>query len=447
MKPTDRGTVITLAVTIAAALTLAACQGDAQITPPESQTTTRDAASTPIPQPDFVTEVLVDRSTTVADVTLTPARARDALAAGILTEQRTVVGTDSDGKRTSASAVMDDGTVVGSRAGSWSQGADETKLSQVTVGVIDARGTFTPFPAVETSELESKGVDPSIGRQPMSFDSRGRMVAWAVTSSTSVGADNWVIFAHDLDTGTTRVLGASNELVPDGHLPGMGPDAAPSIGTSRVFWGTTYPLDTKAADGASGFEILAAPLDGTSPPAVIAKGALLPAADGDCVAFARGWGYDQSATQGENTLARVCGDGPETPLARLTVGADGGIGHLVADDDRIAWSTVRKEGQVEGHREVTVLDLATGALTSVNLSATTETSTSPVTEMSLDGDLLQWTTDGSHMVLDLNNNSLWSLPASEGLYVVYAALGWVGWQMAAADPAAPAAVTFARWSR
>ncbi len=447
MKPTGRGTVTTIALTVAAALTLAACQDGATMTPSESPTRTGDTEPAPLPQPDFVTEVLVDRSTTVADVTLTTARARDALAAGILTEQRTVVGTDSDGKRTSASAVMDGGTVVGSRAGSWSQGADETKLSQVTVGVIDASGTFTPFPDANTSALESKGVDPSIGRQPMSFDSRGQIVAWAETSSTSVGADNWVIFAHDLDTGTTRVLGASNELVPDGHLPGMGPDAAPSIGTSRVFWGTTYPLDTKAADGASGHEILAAPLDGTSPPAVVADGAILPAADGDCVAFARGWGADESVPQGEILIARVCGNGPEEPLAKLTVGADGGIGHLVADHDRIAWSTVAKDGQVEGHREVAMLDLATGALTSVNLSATPETSTRPVTEMSLDGDLLQWTTDGSHMVLDLNDNSLWSLPSAEGLYVAYAAHGWVGWEVAAADPMAPASATFGRWAR
>lgn len=424
MKPTDRGTVITLALTIAATLTLAACQGDAQITP--SPTATLATASAQAPPPAFGTEVLVKRHTDVADVTLTPAGANNALAAGILADQRTVRGTDSDGKSTYATAVMDDGTVVGGQSGSTSQATSGDTISHTAVGVSDASGTFTHFADAGTSALQSKGVDPSIARQAYSFHTRGRVVAWAETSSTNVSADNWVIVAHDLDTGTTSVLGASNELVPDGHLPGIGPDAAPSIGTSRVFWGTTYPLEPQAAGGASGYEILAAPLDGTSAPAVIAKGALLPAADGDCVAFARGWGADASVPRGEITLARVCGDGPKTPLARLTVGADGGIGNLVADGDRIAWSTVRKEGQVEGHREVTVLDLATGALTSVNLSATPETSAHPVAEMSLDGDLLQWTTDGSHMVLDLNDNSLWSLPASEGLYVVYAAQGWVG---------------------
>ncbi len=447
MKSTGRGTVTTLALTIAAALTLAACQGNATITPSQSPTATGATASAPAPQPDFVTEVLVNGNASGQVVTLTPVGARDALAAGVLTDQRTGLGTDSDGKSTYASAIMDDGTVVGGQSGSKSQATLDDTITQTAVGVIDASGTFTPFPAASTSDLESKGVDPSIARQSMSFDSRGRIVAWAETSSTSVGADNWVIFAHDLDTGNTRVLGASNELVPDGHLPGMGPDAAPSIGSSHVFWGTTYPLDTNKADGASGYEILAAPLDGASPPAVIAQGALLPAADGDCVVFARGWGADESLPQGEIRLARVCGNGPEVPLVRLTIGTDGYMSNLVADAGRVAWSTVRKEGQGGGQSDVTVLDIATGALTTVNLSATAQASTQPVTQMSLRGDLLQWTTDGSHMVLELSDNSLWSLPSSEGFDVLYAAHGWVGWQVAAADPAALASVTIARWAR
>ena len=273
------------------------------------------------------------------------------------------------------------------------------------------------------------------------------MVAWAETSSTNVVADNWVIFTHDLDTGITWVLGASNEIVPDGHLPGMGPDTTPSIGTSRVFWGTTYPLDTNDPAGPAGFEILAAPLDGSSPSAVVAKGAILPAADGDCVAFARGWGADASMPRGEIRIARVCGNGPEEPLAKLTIGADGGIGQLVADDGRVAWSSVAKDGSREGHREVTVLDIATGGLTSVNLSATAETSSQSVAGMSLRGNLLQWTTDRTRFVLDLSDNSLWSLPASEGYYGVYAADGWVGWQVADAGPASPSSVTVARWAR
>jgi hypothetical protein len=94
-----------------------------------------------------------------------------------------------------------------------------------------------------------------------------------------------------------------------------------------------------------------------------------------------------------------------------------------------------------------VLDIATGALTTVNLSATAQASTQPVTQMSLKGDLLQWTTEGSHMVLDLSNNSLWSLPSAKGFDSAYAAHGWVGWQVAPADPAGLASVTVARWAR
>ena len=449
MKPTDRGTVSTLALAlaIAAALTLAACQGNSTISPSQSPTTTGATTTAPAPPPDLVTEVLVGGIGRGGVVAFSPSVARDALAAGFLTDQRNVSSTDSQGKRTYATAIMDDGTVVGAQSASKSTGPDQDKLSQTAVGVIDVSGTFTSFPDASAGALESKGVDPSIARQSGSVDTRGRIVAWAETSSTNVVADNWVIFAHNLDTGTTSVLGASNEIVPDGHLPGMSPDAAPSIGTSRAFWGTTYPLETNNADGGSGFEILAAPLDGTSPAAVITKGAILPAADGDCVAFARGWGADASMPRGEIRVARICGDGTEEPLANLTVGADGGIGQLVADDGRVAWSAVAKEGQVQGHREVTVLDIATGALTSVNLTATAETSTRPVAEMRIDGDLLQWTADGFHFALDLSDNSLWSLPASDGLYGIYAAHGWVGWQVPAADPAGPASVTIARWAR
>jgi hypothetical protein len=447
MKRTDRGTVTTLALTIAAALTLSACQGNATMTPSQPLTTTGATASTPAPPPHFGTEVLVGGIGRGAESASSPDVAKDAIAAGVLKDRRTVLGTGAKGNSTYATTVMDDGTVVGGQSGSKPQATLDDTIAQTAVGVIDASGAFTPFPAASDSELEAKGVDPSVARQSMSFDSRGRIVAWSETSSTSVGADNWVIFAHDLDTGTTRVLGASNELVPDGHLPGMGPDAAPSIGTSRVFWGTTYPLDANDPAGAAGYEVLAAPLDGTSPAAVIARGALMPAADGDCVAFARGWGADASLPQGEIRIARVCGKGPEEPLVRLNIGADGGIGQLVADGGRVAWSSVAKDGSREGDRRVTVLDIATGALAAVNLSATAETATQPVTDMSLRGNLLQWTTNNSHFVLDLSDNSLWSLPASEGYYGVYAADGWVGWEVASADPAAPASVTVARWGR
>lgn len=445
MELTDRGTVATLALAIALPLTLAACQGGMTI-PPSRSPTAPSATTSPLsPQTGFATEVLINKDTTVADVTLAPDVARDALATGILTDQRTVASTDSHGKTTFASTIMDDGTVVGSQSASQPQGPDETTLSQVSVGLIDASSAFAPFPAVDPGALESKGVDPAIGRQAGYFDTRRRVVAWAETSSTDVVADNWVVFTHDLDTGTTAVLGSSNELVPDGHLPGVGPDASPSIGSSRVFWGTTSPLGKNDAGGA-GQEILAAPIDGASPPTVVAKGAVLPAADGDCVVFARVWGYDESAVQGEIMLARICGNSPEEPLAKLTVGADGSIGNLVADGGRVAWSTVAKEGQVEGHREVTVLDLATGALTSVNLSASADAASRPVAEMRLDGSLLQWTTDGSHMVLDLSDNSLWSLPASEGYYGAYGANGWVGWR-APVNSSTSASTAFARWSR
>lgn len=447
MASTGRGTVTSIALAIAATLTLAACQGGTPITPSQSPTPARPTTSPLAPQPDFATEVLVDRSTSIADVTLTPAGARDAVAAGVLKDQRTVPSTDSQGKITYATAIMDDGTVVGGRTGSKSQASLEDTITQTAVGVIDASGTFTPFPAASASELEAKGVDPSIARQSGSVDTTGRVVAWAETSSTNVIADNWVIFTHDLDKGITRALGASNELTPDGHLPGMGPDTTPSIGSSRVFWGTTYPLDTNDPAGAAGYEVLAAPLDDTGPPAVVAQGALLPAAEGDCVAFARGWGTDASMARGEIVIARVCGAGPEEPLAKLTIGADGSIGQLVADSGRVAWSSAAKDGSREGDRKVTVLDIATGALASVNLSATAETSSLSVADMSLRGNLLQWTTDRSHFVLDLSDNSLWSLPASEGYYGAYAAHGWVGWQVAAADPAAPASATVARWTR
>jgi hypothetical protein len=95
MNLTDRGTVPTLALTVAAALTLAACRGDSTITQSRSRTATGASASAPTPPPDFVTEVLVNGNASGQVVTLTPAAARDALSAGFLTDQRTRLGIDS----------------------------------------------------------------------------------------------------------------------------------------------------------------------------------------------------------------------------------------------------------------------------------------------------------------------------------------------------------------
>jgi len=95
MNPTDRGTVTTLALTVAAALILAACQGNATMPPSQAPPATGAAASTPTPPPDPVTDVLVDGNASGQVVTPTPAAARDVLAAGFLTDQRTRLGIDS----------------------------------------------------------------------------------------------------------------------------------------------------------------------------------------------------------------------------------------------------------------------------------------------------------------------------------------------------------------
>lgn len=450
MASTGQGTVITLTLTLATALALTACQGDGATVPSLAPSTVGQASTPPTNGIEFTTEVLLDVSPVPATVDLTAIGAQDPIAAGILLDERTVKWTDTGGKLTGISGVMDDGTVVAVRSTSTASGPGQDNLSQSTVGIIDTSGAFLPFPTVDLRSLEAKGVDGSIARQAGSFDTRGSEVTWAETSSTEVVSDNWVIFAHDLTTGVTTVLGSSNELLPNGHLPGMGPEVSPTIGSSRVYWGTTYPRGEKDGDGNYndfGFEVLAAPLGGSRTPAVIADGAILPAADGDCVAFARVWGYDESVPRGEIRLARICGDGPETPLARLHVGPDGSIGNLVADAGRVAWSTHSRAGQGKVRGEVAVLDTTTGALTTVSLSADPATATAFVAQMSLDGDLLQWTTDKTRTVLDLSDNSLWSLPSSEGYYGVYHADGWVGWALPSANSLAPGTVTLARWNR
>jgi hypothetical protein len=362
--------------------------------------------------------------------------AADPLAAGRIVETSTPVLASPDAY---VRAVSAEGEVVATLSAH-----EGLRLSQDVVGALGAGGVVRRF-----SGATPPGVDPTVARQSESFSVSGRTVAWAETPSTDLLYDNWSVYAADLDTGATVALGSSEDVLPGDLLPIIGPYMRVSAGKDRVFWGTPYPRGERGADGhytEFGLEVLARRIDGVGPLEVVADNAILPSADGDCVAFARIHGSDPDVPEGTYRIIRVCGvGGPEVLLASGSLGAGGALSSLTAADGLVAWAQWDSRDGQATRADVVVLDTSTGRTTTVRLTPPAGMLPEPVAELSAADGLVSWSTTSTRGLLDVPVGTVWSLDVPPGLTALLQAGAWLGWP--AADEQGVASISIGRWER
>ncbi|WP_084125780.1 hypothetical protein [Demequina sp. NBRC 110054] len=305
--------------------------------------------------------------------------------------------------------------------------AGETAI-QTSTGIINQDGSFDAFPTVTP-----EGVDLDTARQSESTAMNDDYVAWVETPSTDLYYDDWSVFAADIATGTTVALGASVEVLPDDTLPIVGPYTYVTVGDTRAWWGTPYPLGDKGEDGHYsdfGLEILGRNLDGSGELEVVAKGAILPSASGgDCVAFVRVNGTDTSVADGTYVISEVCEDGVEHRLIEGELGPDGRISDLAAGDGLLAWSI--RENDDEGMPDtvdVLIFDRATGTLTDISQIKPENNFLDVAINLAVGDGTVQWNCNRLFLY-DTVTSSLWKLPGSGDVASNAQIQGgaWLGW--------------------
>ena len=433
--------VVVLAVAGAVvAWSLAGGGADTASTPPPASPNapTSSATSSPGTSPLSVysPDIEVDGARLVAANAWDSAGAGDPVAAGHLVDIRVPVVQDP---ATHVVALTDDGGLVGVR--SLVRGLD---ISQVTVGILKSSGALSAF-----TSATPQGVDPTVARQSESFATGGSHVAWVETPSTDLQFDNWSVFAADVNNGRTVALGSSQDVLAGDLLPMIGPYVAVSVGTDRAYWGTPYPRGALGADGHYadfGLKVLSRALDGSGELETVADGAILPAADGDCVVFARVHGSDPAVLDGTFRIARVCSQQPESVLATGFLGPHGKLRAVAADHGVVAWSIAESSASTLDRSDVVILDTRTHQLAVVHLTPQKQGMLpESVANLQIGDDLVQWTTDSTRALADLRDGTIWSLPASPGYYTLLQAGDWLGWQ--SANGANDVPTTVGRWSR
>ncbi len=371
------------------------------------------------PDLEYSTDVFLQGAAAGPIWTLDTEGAESAMDAGMLVDVTPVLTVTDD---IQVQALTPDGTVIVTASSQKS-----VEIEQVSVGTLAPDGTLDPFTAASAA-----GGDPGPARQSEFVASTATHVAWVETPSTDLQFDNWSVFAADIATGKSVALGSSRDVLPDDTLPIIGPYISVTAGPDMAWWGTPYPKGEKGPDGHYrdfGLKVVARALDGSGELETVADGAILPSASGgDCVVIARVHGTDPSVEEGTYVIAEICGAGPETRLATGSLGAQGSLSALAAGDRTIAWAMWDAKDGMATRVDVIVLDRETGTTSAVTLSPPRDRLFEVVPQLAVGNGIVQWRTQSTSTVFDLETHQLWSLPGERGLALILQCGDWIGWR-------------------
>lgn len=202
-------------------------------------------------------------------------------------------------------------------------------------------------------------------RQVIGAAFAGETVTWQETASTNLFVSDWRMFRRDLDGGNVELLARSEQVYPDGNLPGAVGNAMLVPSGDRVGWHTTFARE----DGTLRTRLVSVPAEGgdlrqeadlVAMPEGVADGwVALRMVDQSVPGAEEGW-----QIQDPNTVASIDlvePGGSARALIEFPGGADGtsyswGIAQLAAGGGEVyAWSA--SDGQayaasVDGSRVV-----------------------------------------------------------------------------------------------
>ncbi len=215
-----------------------------------------------------------------------------------------------------------------------------------------------------TVMLRRNGVDTVLWRQQSepfqqvtSASSRGNVVAWRATTSTSLEASDWYIYvSRNGEPG--RLIASSRELVKGPLMPDP-PEARPlAVTDTEVVWGVARRVgDRFAAD------LWSAPIDGSRPGRIFQRGVHLPVVEPDgSLLYVRSNQTDPEASTEHDEIWRHSVRGTDE-LVRTIAGAP--IYNLCASRRFMAWSATNRQDPSRG--DVTVVDRGSGLADSFTL--------------------------------------------------------------------------------
>jgi hypothetical protein len=349
------------------------------------------------------------------------AAVQDALAKGVIEE---VKAPDMREQGLIPRVLLDDGSFV---VESIEDQAEPTSLTQTRTGVL-AGGRVTLWPTVHVN-----GVDRRVPRQGEAADAFGGVVAWVETPSTDLATDSWSVFSHRLDgQGASVPIASSEDLLPDELLPIKGPYIQPSVGSSRVFWGSPYPLGSAVLTlDDLGVGIFGKDLDGRGSLDRLADGGILPTAVGEDVVYVRVSGYDPALPEGRFVIARRDGEAktPEEELVSGVLAESTQFEGMVATESHLVWA-LRGGSSETATSRINILDLRSGVLSAVDVE-----SAYGVTRLGIDGDSLVFATDAERGIVRLSDMNVYRLPDGEGLaHSLMVAGSYVSWEEAGDGP-------------
>lgn len=389
---------------------------------PSSAPTPRESGALPGYEDDVAPNGTLDleirfdgRLISAPDTLFQFAAAQDALAKGVIEE---VKAPDLREQGLVPRALLEDGSFV---VESLENQSASTSLTQTRTGVF-AEGKVTLWPTVHVD-----GVDRRVPRQGEAADASDQIVAWVETPSTDLTTDSWSVFSRRLDgKGASVPIASSEDLLPDELLPVKGPFIQPSVGASRVFWGSPYPRDsTVSSPDDLGVGIFGKDLDGGGDLDRLADGAILPTAVGEDVVYVRLSGYDPAVSEGRFVIARRDGKGeaPEEDLVSGVLAETTQFEGMVATETHLVWA-LRGGSSESSTSRINILDLRSGALSAVDVE-----SAYGVTRLEMDGDTLVFATDVERGIVRLSDMDVYRLPSGEGLaHSLMLASPYVSWE-------------------
>jgi len=311
-------------------------------------------------------------------------------------------------------AVTASGDVVGRISPNpLSQHRIETRVALISAtSAPDAGPTFS---APESSRPQ----------QAFAADANNRFVVWMETPSAAMNVLPWTLYARDR-SGHVHELATSAEL--DGQAPPPPPGhTGPVLAGDRVFW-----AQVSGRPGAERVDVYGCRVTNCRP-RVFVKGAAFPAATREALYVIAAERFRAATSSAHLTVKRVdLGSGRVTEVARTRLGARQEPSGLGATEGHVAWVVAG-----EGTDILTILDRATGSRTIARSEKGGGFGHPVVTTR-----LVTWaessgvsTADVGGYAYDLQNEELYSVGNTAGLYSINAAGDVIAWQQSTAPAA------------
>ncbi|MGW1769637.1 hypothetical protein ACWCQL_37035 [Streptomyces sp. NPDC002073] len=306
------------------------------------------------------------------------------------------------------------------------------QLTQARVGLQGPDG-FTPFPKPDKQACAGHGP-----RQVPYAQERNGVVVWTETATTNLSYFDWCVFRHDPKYHRTDLLGDSDSLTHGKQLREAAGTSAVTLGTTRAYWATTYPLREKDQFGT---KVLAASLTGDPRIETAVDHAKLPRATADSLFYVRSADVSQGFPKNRFEIHRIGADRHDRIVASGALAPQQLVSTLAVTDERVSWVVATAAGDsstlyslhLPTNKALTI-PLAHAGGTDMFLRATDR--------------LLAWGgTDGGdagQYAYDLKQGKLWKVGEQQGYSVIYTAGDYLAWAKVP-TPTGRAVYNVAQW--